>query len=157
MQKTVQAGDSDVLVVHVDVDDDGDGSDGGDYNYDDDDSFNKKLHIRKIISVNIIDLIMTIMMMMIMTLHSRRDEEAGDSTTSSTSTAATLPLPGMMLFKDHDDNCIPGVINIAYIGDGMSEPQKPGGTLRHTPWVEVKQCKNKICVLCKTMQKQFTL
>merc|ERR1719237_1620201 len=51
-----------------------------------------------------------------------RGEEAGDSTHSSTSTAATLPLPG--------------VINIAYIGDGMSEPQKPGGTLRHPPWVE---------------------
>merc|ERR1719237_1648006 len=53
---------------------------------------------------------------------SREEEEAGDSTHSSTSTAATLPLPG--------------VINIAYIGDGMSEPQKPGGTLRHPPWVE---------------------
>ena len=37
-------------------------------------------------------------------------------------------------------HCIAGVINIAYIGDGVSESRKPGGgSLLHTPWVEVKK------------------
>ena len=98
MLKTIQSGDFVVAVVDVDVH-----SDGSDCGRDKLDSFNKKLHIRKIIFVNIIVLIMiimTIMTIMVTLLSSsREEEEAGDSPHSSTSTAATLPLPGPILYK----------------------------------------------------------
>ena len=76
-----------------------------------------------------------------------------DETPSSTSTAATLPLPGMRIFLMMVVvmmlvvvvmmmmNCITGVMNIAYIGDGVSDLRKPGGT-NHSRWLEVKICHN---------------